>query len=124
MIQQKINEAKEVLKKAMRTSDSSLYSEIYGEQGQILMEGGLIIQGKHNITSQIQSFMELLGPLDFSLTPIDTWVQDQYVFESGRFSYSYLGKNEAPFYEGIYVYIWQLDEQGNICLLRNISIDE
>lgn len=123
MILQKVNEAKETLIRAMRTSDSALYSEIYGEQGQILMEGGLIIQGLQNIMSQIQSFMELLGPLDFSLKTIDTWVQEEYVFESGRFSYRYLGKDEPPFYSGLYVYIWKVCGQ-EVYLHRNISIDE
>lgn len=124
MMKQKVKEAKDVLIEAMRRSDSSLYSEIYGEHGQILMEGGLIIQGRKNIMSQIQSFMELLGPLDFSLKTIDIWAQEEFVYESGHFSYKYLGKGDAPFYSGTYVYIWKICDDGEVYLHRNISIDE
>ncbi|WP_459129398.1 YybH family protein [Guggenheimella bovis] len=120
----KINHVKQTMIEAMAQSDSTLYSMVYGQEGQILMEGGLVIQGPENIENQIRSFMDLLGPLTFKLTKKDLWDQGDIAYESGFFSYSYSDQNEEPFYTGTYVYIWKQCDNGEVCLLRNVSIDD
>lgn len=117
-------QAKQTMAEAMRTSDSHLYATVYGENGQILMEGGLLIQGREEIEKQIASFMGLLGPMETSYLTKDIWHQDELIYESGHFSYAYAQSTEKPFYTGTYVFIWKLDDQGSPYIYRNISIDD
>lgn len=119
-----LNDMKQVMAQAMRTSDPHLYSSVYAENGQILMEGGLLIEGRDEIENQISSFMALLGPMDVEYATKDIWQQDELVYESGHFSYKYANREETAFYTGTYVFIWQLDETGNPYIFRNISIDD
>lgn len=122
--EQKIAEIKQAMVEAMRTSDSDLYSEAYGVNGQILMEGGLMIEGREDIKHQIDSFMSLLGPIVAAYESKDIWDQGELLYESGRFSYTYANQAEEPFYTGTYVFIWRLDENGQPYIYRNISIDD
>ena len=120
----KVTDMKQVMAQAMRTSDSRLYASVYAENGQILMEGGLLIEGRVEIENQIASFMALLGPMDVAYVTKDIWQQDDVVYESGHFSYKYADRQETAFYTGTYVFIWQLDETGKPYIFRNISIDD
>lgn len=124
MMLDKLAQAKQTMADAMRTSDSHLYSTVYGESGQILMEGGLLIQGREEIEKQIASFMGLLGPMETVYETKDVWNQDDLIYESGHFSYSYADRGEQPFYTGTYVFIWKLNPDGSPQIYRNISIDD
>lgn len=124
MTLEKLHQAKQTMAQAMRTSDSHLYATIYSEAGQILMEGGLTIQGRLEIEKQISSFMGLLGPMDTVYHTKDTWTQDDTIYESGHFSYTYVGRDEKPFYTGTYVFIWKVESDGTPYIYRNISIDD
>lgn len=124
MMLEGLNEKKKIMAQAMKTSDPKLYSSVYGEDGQILMEGGLLIQGREHIENQISSFMGLLGPMDVSYETKDTWDQTDLIYESGHFSYTYANRDEKAFYTGTYVFIWRLDDNGEPYIFRNISIDD
>lgn len=119
-----LQEKKKVMAEAMRTSDPHLYSSVYGEKGQILMEGGLLIEGRDQIENQISSFMALLGPMNVTYSTKDIWDQGELIYESGHFSYTYANRDESAFYTGTYVFLWRLDESGEPYIFRNISIDD
>ena len=124
MMMDQLIEKKQMMAEAMRTSDPQLYSAVYGENGQILMEGGLLIEGREQIENQISSFMALLGPMDVSYRTKDIWEQDELIYESGHFSYTYADRDQTPFYTGTYVFIWRLDDSGKPYIFRNIRIDD
>lgn len=117
-----LQEKKNLMAEAMKAQDAKAYASVYDEFGTIFLEGGTIVRGEEAITKQIQGFLDLLGPLNMTLTTIDVWEDDDSLKESGRFAYYYIG-HEEPFYQGLYIYIWKKVD-GDLYLEKNFSIDD
>ncbi len=119
---EKISRAKEYFVKAVATGEVSYLSEVYDNNAEIFLEGGVIIRGIEEISNKIKNFLDLIGPSDIDLQTVDFWEHGDVMYENGIF-YLKKSENEKLYSKGCYVLIWKVQRDGTYKIYREIKMD-
>lgn len=91
---------------AFRESDSEIIAGLFWEDGQMFLEGGMILNSVDEITEKISNFMMIVGQLDTKIQMQSLWQQGDTVYETGHYLYSAIPSGKE-FSRGSYVIEWK-----------------
>ncbi len=123
MFVKKINYAKEIYSKVFSDLDVSRLADVYDSNGEILLEGGIIVKGIEDITKKTKRFIELIGPSHVELQNLDFWEHGDVIYEQGTFLLKNKKSGKA-FHSGFYMIIWKIQRDGAYKIYREMKMDE
>ncbi len=119
---EEIEIVKEEFVAAFASGDVSKFNNIYDINGEILMDGGLVIRGVEEITIKIKKFLDLIGPSIIEAESLDYWEHGDVVYEKGKFLLRN-PKTKKVFHTGCYMIIWKVQRDGTYRIYREIKMD-
>lgn len=96
---------------AFRESESEIIADLFCEDGQMFLEGGMILNTKEEIAEKIASFMMIVGQLETKIQMQSLWEQNDTAFETGHFIYTAIPSGKE-FSRGSYVIEWKKTSSG------------
>ncbi len=108
--------------RAYATADSRALAAVYDLHGARLSTNGRVAQGRAAIRQSVGRFLEAVGSVDVVIEIVDFWVVDDFVYETGLWSYSYVREGDEITSGGRYVTAWRKQSDGGWKIWADLSV--